>query len=114
MTDKYRPRFTSDEPMIKDGDIVQFGDHRIKIAGSVTEQNGGDEPSGDAEAVTLGTESMAVQGDYAPSPIYTREELVLTITDSWEMQQEKMSPLTRWLAEDALDALIAIGAVRVK
>lgn len=43
-----------------------------------------------------------------------RNDLVKMITDSWEMQQGKMSPLTRWLAEDAIDALIESGVLITK
>lgn len=43
-----------------------------------------------------------------------RSDLVKMITDSWEMQQGKMSPLTRWLAEDAIDALVQAGVLIVK
>jgi hypothetical protein len=70
------------------------------------ESNGGDEPSGDAETVTLGTESMAVQGDCAPSPTYTREELERVLIDANGQASANY--------EEMVDALIAIGAVRVK
>ena len=44
-----------------------------------------------------------------PSPKqFTREELVQRILESWEMQQGKISPLTRWLAEDAADTILTM------
>lgn len=42
---------------------------------------------------------------------FTREELVQILLDSWEMQQGKMSPLTKWLAEDTIDALTEKGVI---
>lgn len=124
----YRLRFGSDAPS---GQIV-CGDCKLIVhatvmgkCGNCIEQNGGDEPSL-SEGLDRVIHPVREHGNNATIPctagvtsstsesIYTREELVLTITDSWEMQQEKMSPLTRWLAEDALDALIALGQVRVK
>ena len=43
-----------------------------------------------------------------------RSDLVKIVLDSWEMQQGKMSPLTRWLAEDAIDAMVEAGVLIVR
>lgn len=43
-----------------------------------------------------------------------RSDLVKIVIDSWEMQQGKMSPLTRWLAEDAIDAMVEAGVLIVR
>lgn len=43
----------------------------------------------------------------------TVEEMQSVILQSWEAQKENLSPLTRWLAEDAIKSLAKLGTIRI-
>lgn len=47
-------------------------------------------------------------------PQVTEGEIVAEVLKSWEAQKDNLSPLTRWLAEDAARALLQQFEIRRK
>lgn len=89
---------------------------------TISFQDGGDEPSGDAEAARLGKQNVV--NATLPSPTHTREELVEVIATvdrtvtrngiQLSIPSSSSIPSSLLCSDATIDALIAIGAVRVK
>ena len=104
MEDTYKPRFKNDLVAEQYKAIGQVNIPKNLVT------NGGDEPSGDAS--TCKDEVHGTNGN--TSPTYTRDELSALIARKMCDYEYRYSYSTDCMADAAIDALIAIGAVRVK